>query len=124
MDELTVRSVVDSVVDPCSAGRGVPIGLAAMGLLRTVRIDRAGGDVRVVLGMRVTSPGCSFTIEFDTQIRRRLLDAGADSVEIDWASEFDWTPDDIEPAARQRLASYRDVVRAAASGRALTIRPA
>lgn len=124
MDERAVRAVVDSVVDPCSAGRGVPIGLADMGLLQTIRIDRADGHIRVELGMRVTSPGCSFTIEFDTQLRRRLLDAGADSVEIDWASEFDWTPDDIEPAARQRLAIYRDLVRTAGSGRALSIRPA
>lgn len=124
MDERAVRAVVDSVVDPCSAGRGVPIGLADMGLLQTIRIDRADGHIRVELGMRVTSPGCSFTIEFDTQLRRRLLDAGADSVEIDWASEFDWTPEAIEPAARQRLASYRDLVRTAGSGRALSIRPA
>ena len=112
MDEADVRSTINSIVDPCSAGRGVPIGLADMGLVRDVRVD--GGAVSVA--MRVTSPGCTFAVEFDAQIRHRLRAAGADRVDLDWDCEtFDWTPDDIEPAARERLARYRDRVRAAAA---------
>lgn len=112
MDEATVRAMINSIVDPCSAGRGVPIGLADMGLVRNVRIEPDG--VRVA--MRVTSPGCTFAVEFDAQIRHRLRAAGAAQVHLDWDCEtFDWTPNDIEPAARQRLLSYRDRVRDAAT---------
>jgi metal-sulfur cluster biosynthetic enzyme len=114
MEEETVRAVINSIVDPCSAGRGVPIGLVDMGLLRTVTVQRANGTVGVKVAMRVTSPGCSFTVEFDAQVRRRLRDAGADWVEIDWDCEsFDWTPADIDPVAQVRLRHYRDVVRTA-----------
>ena len=117
MDEDTVRAVVNSIVDPCSAGRGVPIGLADMGLVRHVDVRRTdAGRFGVEVGMRVTNPGCGFAVEFDAQIRRRLRDAGADWVDVDWDCErFDWTPDDIAPAARERLLSYRNVVRTAAT---------
>jgi metal-sulfur cluster biosynthetic enzyme len=108
MDESTVRSTINSIVDPCSAGRGVPIGLADMGLVRSVQIEPDG--VQVV--MRLTSPGCTFAVEFDTQIRHRLRAAGADRVHLDWDFEtFDWSPDDIEPASRERMLRYRDRVR-------------
>lgn len=120
MDEATVRSTINSIIDPCSAGRGVPIGLADLGLVRGVRIYRDDywerGRVTVRVTMRVTSPGCTFAAEFDAQIRHRLRAAGADRVHLDWDCEtFDWTPDDIEQESRERLARYRERVRDAAA---------
>lgn len=112
MDEDTVRATINSIVDPCSAGRGVPIGLSDMGLVRGVHITTDGDGAAVSVTMRVTSPGCTFATEFDTQIRHRLRAAGADRVDLAWDCEsFDWTPDDIEPSARHRLMRYRDRVR-------------
>src|SRR5581483_6871892 len=108
MDTATIREAINQVVDPCSAGRGVAIGLTDMGLVRDVRIRREGGRVEVEVDMRVTSPGCMFAVEFDAQIRHHLRSLGADRVLVDWDAEtLDWSPADIEPSARHRLVGYR-----------------
>src|SRR5439155_15761225 len=53
-DEQRVLDAVNMVVDPCSIGAGVPIGIADMGLVREVVV--AWGTATI--GLRLTNPFC------------------------------------------------------------------
>lgn len=103
-DPATVAAALERVHDPCSVASGAPLGLAAMGLVRSCEVD--GDAVRVVLG--VTGPGCTFT--------GLLLDRAADAVravpgvrEVDVRLDttFVWDPDAVTPAAAAALAQSR-----------------
>ena len=108
LDESEVRNRINEIVDPCSAARGTPIGLADMGLVLGVTVAPAqdgGVDVEVLL--RVTAPGCMFFIDFENRVRDALTAHGARSVTVRWDTAWDWTPADIVPEARDRLAEHR-----------------
>jgi metal-sulfur cluster biosynthetic enzyme len=106
LTEIRVRELLNEIIDPCSAARGVPIGLADMGLIR--RITVTGSDV--VARLRVTGPGCMMFLDFERQARELLAEHSAGTVIIEWDPTPDWTPQDIEPSARQRLAGRRNLL--------------
>lgn len=114
-DETTVRAAINRITDPCSVARGVPIGLEDMGLVREVRIVPAGDGCGVCVRLRTTSPGCYFFLEWDRQIREALSAEGAAWVRVELDPTFDWTPADIAPDARDRLARHRVALGARAS---------
>lgn len=108
LDEPQVRNLINSITDPCSAARGVPIGLSDMGLVPKISVEPGtGGEFGVAATLRVTGPGCNFFIDFEAQVRRALLAGGAAWVRIDWDTSFDWTPDDMAKSAQERLERNR-----------------
>ena len=113
MDQLRlgIAAALNSVMDPCSVGRGVSAGLGDMGLVCGVDLtQRPDGryDVRVTL--RLTSPGCTFQMYFDQQVKARLRDLShVAAVEVVWATEFDWSDDDLSDALKERLRTKREL---------------
>jgi metal-sulfur cluster biosynthetic enzyme len=95
-----VLRILDEIKDPCSVGFGDPMGLAEMGLIRSLDISPAG-DVNVCL--RLTSPFCEmigfFKITAVDKIRE-LPSVGSVVVEAD--SGFDWSPEFMSPARQER----------------------
>ena len=107
-----VRTVVDEIYDPCGMAIGLNIGIAEMGLVREIAANRApaGWDVRVRL--RVTSPGCQYFFYFQQELERRLLahyDIAA--VDVQWDDQLDWTPEDLAPTARAKMALRQQMLR-------------
>jgi metal-sulfur cluster biosynthetic enzyme len=99
-----VEEAVDSVVDPCSAAAGVPAGLAEMGLVQAV--DISGRKVSIVL--RVTHPSCFVAPLFLRWVEEAVAAVpGVASVRVKLAKDTDWTPADMSPAYRSRLAEHR-----------------
>lgn len=112
MSDLRERILgrLDEVKDPCSVATGSPMGLAEMGLVRSVDIS-ADGDVHVVL--RLTSPFCEmigFLTESATKEIAGLPAVASVTVESD--SGFDWSPEHMAPHQQQRRAERLSAVRA------------
>lgn len=93
--EATVRELLDTVVDPCSARMGAPRGLVGMGLVQAVAIEPATIRVSLVL----TGPGCFYYFQFADAIERALESvAGGRSIEVDIDERQMWTPERMRPA--------------------------
>jgi metal-sulfur cluster biosynthetic enzyme len=120
--EQRVREAVNNVADPCSVGRGVPAGLVDMGMLCDVSVEQSpegGAQAHIVL--RLTSPGCTFQLYFDRELRDRLsVIEEVRNVEITWSKEFDWSDEDMNADLRARLTAKRAAMleRVAAAKRA------
>ena len=114
LDEKRIRELLNEVIDPCSAARGVPIGLADMGLIRRIAIVEGSAGPELDLELRVTGPGCMMFLDFERQARELLAANGAASVRISWDPTPDWTPQDMAPSARERLAGRRNLLGLAA----------
>ncbi|MFB2598651.1 metal-sulfur cluster assembly factor [Herbiconiux sp. P17] len=105
----TVRKALGGVVDPCSVGRGVPAGITDMGMVKSIVIaHRPAGGIRVDLEMRLTSPGCTFQLYFDEEIRTRVTSlTDIDEVAVTWSHEFDWSDEDMSADLKGRLREKR-----------------
>jgi metal-sulfur cluster biosynthetic enzyme len=92
--------VLDEIYDPCSVASSVPMGLAEMGVVKSVVVTETG---RVVVTLRLTSPFCEMISFMRTESVRRVeaLDGVSECV-VDHDSGFDWDDDMIAPAAAQR----------------------
>jgi metal-sulfur cluster biosynthetic enzyme len=98
--EGAVREVLNSIIDPCSMGHGVPMGLNEMGLVDSVAISEHG-DVHVHI--KLTSPCCLMVGYFSTETLDRVAALpGVRSVEMTHDAGFDWRPDMIHPEAEHR----------------------
>ncbi|MCE9668542.1 iron-sulfur cluster assembly protein [Myxococcus stipitatus] len=104
MTEQELRERIQSIPDPCSLATGVPLGIGEMGLIESVTAH-AG---KVTVRMHITSPMCMMAAYFMREIEQRLqgLD-GVDSVHVEFDQDLKWTPGDIHPDARERLAARR-----------------
>ena len=52
-----VSEALQEVIDPCSAGRGVPAGLVDMGMVKRVGLSSTpDGRSMVTVELRITSP--------------------------------------------------------------------
>ncbi|MFP2959061.1 metal-sulfur cluster assembly factor [Myxococcus sp. 1LA] len=104
MSEQALRERIQDIPDPCSCATGVPLGIGEMGLIESVK--RTEGQVTVRL--HITSPMCMMAAYFMREIEQRLLTVdGVTTVNVEFDQELKWTPQDIEPGARQRLADKR-----------------
>jgi metal-sulfur cluster biosynthetic enzyme len=105
---------VNGIVDPCSAGVGVPVGLVDMGIVESV--DVAGTAVRVRL--LPTSPACLVLGALGAEIEARVaaLDWCSDVVAEVAAGELDWDEGRMALAARERLLDRRRRARAELAG--------
>jgi len=107
MSDVLVQRVHEAlarVVDPCSIATGVPITIAAMGLVEGV--DVAGHEVHVRL--RVTSPFCMQIGIMQERIEEVLGDVdGIDAVHLEVDDGTAWLPSMMAPEAQQRLRALR-----------------
>lgn len=98
------RAAARRVVDPCSVGKGVPIDLEQMGMVKDVRFE----DEQVVVELRLTHPICwqqGNIVEELERVTAEIADGVRTRVEIDHLAE--WWPDMMAARARERLAARR-----------------
>ncbi|WP_143696131.1 iron-sulfur cluster assembly protein [Williamsia sp. 1138] len=109
VDINRVNQALQKVLDPCSVGRGVPAGLVDMGMVTGVELTTMpDGRAQAVIGLRITSPACTFQPYFEDQVRQSLAAiAELDKVRIQWSGVFDWSDDDMSPALKERLQEKR-----------------
>lgn len=100
-----VCAALNRVLDPCSVGAGVPIGLVDMGLIES--LDISGNEVEVAISP--TSTSCILVAVFASQAE---VEIGG----IPWvekvvvsivAGERPWTEDRMSPVALRRLEDVR-----------------
>ena len=104
MSEQALRERIQDIPDPCSCATGVPLGIGEMGLIQSVACT--GGNVTVRL--HITSPMCMMAAYFMREIEQRLTgQEGVASVHVEFDRDLQWTPQDIHPDARERLAAKR-----------------
>lgn len=113
--EAFARRMADDVHDPCSMAIGLRIGLAEMGLIRHLSVDRRPEGWSVRMQLRLTSPGCQYFYFFRESLEDRIgAHPEIGSVEILWDQIFDWTPEDFSPSAREKIdARQRRLLRVA-----------
>jgi len=106
--EPAVWSRLEAIVDPCSRATGAPAGLVSMGLVGGVEIldHPAGAEIRVTL--YITEPGCMMGALFALTAERELRELpGVQAVHVSVDYGHVWTPDQMTPEYRQRLAELR-----------------
>ncbi|RUZ74403.1 metal-sulfur cluster assembly factor [Mesorhizobium sp. M7A.F.Ca.US.006.01.1.1] len=102
--EEQVTSALQKVCDPCSIAAHAPLSIIEMGLVRDVSIE--DGNVRV--RMCVTSPSCTMAPNMVQGAETLLLQIdGVTSVVIDVDPAVFWTPQDMTPDGRAKLAQSR-----------------
>ena len=104
-----VKEILNSIVDPCSAGAATPIGLVDMGIVESVEVE--GGVVRIAL--LPTFAGCLYVGIFKAEIERRMQGiawCSSLSMQVVDASVL-WDESRISDAARRRLEERRAVMR-------------
>jgi metal-sulfur cluster biosynthetic enzyme len=111
MTELRERILgrLDEIKDPCSVATGSPMGLAEMGLVKSLDIS---DDGEVGLVLRLTSPFCEMIGFLKQSAIEKIADLPAvASVTVESDSGFDWSPEDMAPHLQrqrnERLAAYR-----------------
>lgn len=107
-DSELIRRTLDTIIDPCSAAAGVPVGIVSMGLLRDLSIASGpeGVTVRVTLGL--TEPTCLMGYAFVPQARALLAALpGVAAVEVRLEPNAGWSEADMAPAYRALLAERR-----------------
>lgn len=85
-----VLEELDHIKDPCSVASGIPLGLAEMGLVKSIEI---GPDAHVEIELRLTAPSCHMIAFMRSEAIRRLSDVdGVNSVEVVGDQGLDWRP--------------------------------
>jgi metal-sulfur cluster biosynthetic enzyme len=108
IDEATVRTALNAIIDPCSVAANCAAGLQDMGLIRRVEIAESpeGAVVRVVIG--VTEYGCLLGASFASEAYKILENMqGVVVAKVELDREFDWDPDDMSAAYQARLSARR-----------------
>ncbi|WP_223784259.1 iron-sulfur cluster assembly protein [Myxococcus sp. AS-1-15] len=102
--ESALRERIQGIPDPCSLATGVPLGIGEMGLIESV-VHQEG---KVTVRLHITSPMCMMAAYFMREIEQRLTgQEGVESVHVEFDHDLTWTPQDIHPDARERLAAKR-----------------
>lgn len=103
-----VRDAVNDIADPCGLALGLSIGLAEMGLIRSLDVQPVADGWAVNLKLRLTSPGCFYFVYFEEQIRERVKAATQiTTLNITFDPLIDWTPDEMSDTARAKLKEHR-----------------
>ncbi|MBZ4417530.1 metal-sulfur cluster assembly factor [Myxococcus sp. RHSTA-1-4] len=104
MTEQELRARIQDIPDPCSLATGVPLGIGEMGLIQSLECVEG----KVTVRMHITSPMCIMAAYFMREIEQRLTgQEGVASVHVEFDQDLQWTPQDIHPDARERLAAKR-----------------
>ena len=103
--EQFARETADTVYDPCGMAMGLQVGLTEMGLVRSVTAERIAEGWSVQLHLRLTSPGCQYFFYFQQELEARLLaHPEVAAATVRWDERLDWTPGDLAPSAREKVA--------------------
>lgn len=103
--ESSVKEVLRTVVDPCSAANGSDLNVVEMGLVDA--IDVSGGEVSVYLLM--TTPACEMVPYFHEEIEAAVgALAGINSVDVNTDHGFEWTSDMMSDTAQRRREAVRE----------------
>lgn len=114
LDRDAVLAALARVVDPCSIATGVPVSLPDMGMVKA--IDIADGCVTITL--RVTSPSCWQAAHIMAKAEECVAEiAGCKQAICQLDPAWDWMPDMMSPAARDRLHSRRESLAQVSTGR-------
>jgi metal-sulfur cluster biosynthetic enzyme len=104
-----VTEILNGIVDPCSAGSAVPIGLVDMGIVDRIEVE----DAVVRIALLPTFAGCLFVGIFEAEIERRMLGLAwctSVSVEVIHAPTY-WDESRMSDTARRHLRERRDLMR-------------
>ena len=105
-----VQAQANEVYDPCGLALGVSIGIADMGLIRSINVECLETGWHVKLNLRFTSPGCLYFVYFERELGQRLAAVSQIvSLEIEKDHVLDWTPDDLSESAQSKLKEYREM---------------
>lgn len=103
-----MRAALNTVLDPCSEVAGLPAGIVEMGLVRSLDVHDGPDGARVRVAIGVTEPTCLMGPSFVSGARERLAAVpGVAEVEVTLSSDPDWSPLDMSPDYRARLAEHR-----------------
>lgn len=106
-----VRGAANQVYDPCGLAQGVSIGIADLGLIRSLNVERLESGWGVSLRIRLTSPGCFYFFYFEREIRDRLKAVPEiRSLNMEWDEVLDWTPEEMSESAQLKLKEHREKV--------------
>ena len=98
--EASIRRILDTIKDPCSVANSLPMGLAEMGLIRSIDV---GNDGSVVVDLRLTSPFCEMIAFFQNEVMRLVATVpGVTAVRVTNDAGFDWDADMMAPSAKER----------------------
>ncbi|NYE46709.1 ring-1,2-phenylacetyl-CoA epoxidase subunit PaaD [Spinactinospora alkalitolerans] len=98
-DAQRARALAGAVPDP-----ELPmLTLADLGILRDVEV---AGDGAVTVSITPTYSGCPALAEMRADVRRRLIEAGYDRVEVRTVLSPPWSSDHITEQGRRRLAEH------------------
>lgn len=107
--EARVRAAANEIPDPCSLAQDHPVGMADMGLIRSIESAVCEGGVALRIQARVTAPDCLHMVYFERELRARLAAfPELRSVEFAWDGGYDWTPEDMAPEVRAALKARRE----------------
>jgi len=115
--EAYALALLEGIVDPCSVAAGVPASIVAMGLIRRLDIqEQTAGDWQIGLELRLTGPSCLLGPAFCNSAQAALLAGGYSKATVTVASDFEWTPENMRAALRDRAAKARLADRKATFG--------
>ena len=124
LDEASVRAVLNTIVDPCSAVAGVPAGIEEMGLVRQMTISQGPDGVTVQIRIGVTEPSCLMGFSFANTAQQRLEALpGVTHVEVSLDRLCEWDPADMSPDYQERLETFRSTQHAMEGGMLPARRP-
>lgn len=108
-----INLVLDSanlVYDPCGMAQGLSLGMVDMDLIRDIEVQQTTDNAwDVTLRVRLTSPDCMYFIYFEQEIHRQLKAfPEIKTFKIEWDKNFDWTPDNLNQAARSQIQQRYD----------------
>lgn len=100
-----VENLLDEIIDPCSAGMGMPIGLMSMGLIKELNLSTVAPEKqKVEILLRLTSPCCMMAPHFAVQAKSKLEQVEEIvEVEVKVCPKIDWEPSHMHPDVRSRL---------------------
>ena len=103
-----VLACLESIVDPCSVAAGARAGLVSMGLVGDITIENRAAGRHVNVTLHVTEPSCLMGAIFQANALTAitaLSGVGSAAVEIDRTHL--WSPQEMSPEYRRRLADFR-----------------
>jgi metal-sulfur cluster biosynthetic enzyme len=109
---LRLRTLINEVIDPCSAVAGAPVGLVDFGLLRGIDLERAPDDTwKVGVRLTLTEPGCMMGGPFAMRIREKLSTVPqVASVDVRIESIGLWRETSMSRGYAEKLAGVRGLV--------------
>jgi metal-sulfur cluster biosynthetic enzyme len=109
LDENAVRSILDTIVDPCSRAAGAPAGISEMGMVPDIRFSAGEGNkTDINVRLIVTHPFCMMSNIFVKEIIERLeAEPSVGKASVDFDPGSIWTPDMMHPDYAERLEAAR-----------------